>query len=95
MELTAEREAHILERHPDLLPRYRSLIAETLANPDEVRRSRKQADARMLYRRYKKVRGGKFVVTVVVTPPGAQRNWVITAYITGQPASGELEWKRP
>ena len=34
VELTREREKHIQERHPDLLPRYRDRIALTLADPD-------------------------------------------------------------
>jgi len=34
VELTDEREHHIAERHPDLLPDYRHLIAETLSRPD-------------------------------------------------------------
>ena len=37
VELTQEREIHILERHPDLPARYQELIANTLANPEEVR----------------------------------------------------------
>jgi hypothetical protein len=39
VELTLEREQHISQNHPDLLPEYRSRIGETLADPDEVRRS--------------------------------------------------------
>jgi hypothetical protein len=39
VELTEERERHIRERHPDLLPKYRDGIAEVLSDPDEVRRS--------------------------------------------------------
>jgi hypothetical protein len=36
VELTEERERHIAERHPDLLPEYRSQMAETVAAPGEV-----------------------------------------------------------
>jgi len=39
VELTPEREEHIGERHPDLLREHRQRIAETLADPDQVRRS--------------------------------------------------------
>lgn len=35
IELTEERERHIAERHPDLLPEYREQIADTLADPDQ------------------------------------------------------------
>jgi len=31
VELTEEREGHIAERHPELLPEHRNLIEETLA----------------------------------------------------------------
>lgn len=96
VELTEERETHIRVRHPDLLPEYRALIAETLAQPDEVRRSRIDAHARLFCRWYNEVRGGKHVVVVVVSDYGArERHWIITAYIIGQPASGDLEWKLP
>jgi len=39
VELTEEREHHITERHPDLLPEHRPRLAETLAAPDQVRTS--------------------------------------------------------
>jgi hypothetical protein len=34
IEWTDERERHIGERHPDLLPEHRERIAQTLAEPD-------------------------------------------------------------
>ena len=45
VELTAERERHIRERHPDLLPEHRDQLSQTLANPDQVRRSARLANA--------------------------------------------------
>ena len=33
--LTDEREQHIAERHPDLLPEHRQRIADTLTAPDQ------------------------------------------------------------
>ncbi|HVA80412.1 MAG TPA: hypothetical protein VNF29_05765 [Candidatus Binataceae bacterium] len=48
VEWTDERERHIAERHPDLLPEHRNRIARTLADPDEVRRSARFAAARMV-----------------------------------------------
>ena len=38
VELSEERERHILERHPELLPQARHRIAQTLADPESVRR---------------------------------------------------------
>ncbi len=34
VELTEEREMHIVRRHPDFLPEHRHCLAQTLANPD-------------------------------------------------------------
>ena len=39
VQLSGEREAHIAERHPDLLPEHRERIGATLADPNQVRRS--------------------------------------------------------
>ncbi len=96
VELTAERERHIAERHPDLLPEHRHRIAETLADPDEVRRSSRFGSARMFSRWYTDLRGGKHVVVVVVSENDpSERHWVITAYIARRLVTGEVEWKRP
>ena len=95
VELTDERERHIVERHPDLLPEHRQLIVDTLANPDQVRRSTRFASARLFTRWFESVRGGKYVVVVIVSEsaPGG-RHWIITAYIARKLAEGEIEWKR-
>jgi hypothetical protein len=37
VELTDERERHIAENHPDLLPEHGDRFAETLADADQVR----------------------------------------------------------
>jgi hypothetical protein len=50
VELGAERERHIQERHPDLLPAYRDQLRQTLADPDQVRRSARLANARLFSR---------------------------------------------
>jgi hypothetical protein len=95
VELTEEREHHIAERHPDLLPGYRREMVETLAQPDEIRRSARFGNARLFSRWYTDVKKGKFVVVVVVSQPDAtSRHWVITAYLTRRLAEGEVEWKR-
>ncbi len=39
VELTEEREKHVGDRHPELLPKTRDRIRTTLADPHEVRRS--------------------------------------------------------
>jgi hypothetical protein len=95
VELTEERERHIAEHHPDLLPEHRGKIETTLADPDQVRRSARFPAAKLFSKLYTDLRGGKHVVVVVVgdeTPP--RRHWVITAYMTRRLAEGEVEWKR-
>lgn len=95
VEWTEERERHIAEHHPDLLPAYRDKIAETLFDPDQVRRSTRLANAKMFSRWYADVREGKHVVVVVVTDDAEEvRHWIVTAYITRRLAQGEAEWKR-
>ena len=95
VELSNERERHIAENHPDLLPEYREQIAETLAAPDQIRISVRFRDARLFSRWFDNVRGGKHVVVVVVTgSDSVSRHWIITAYIARKLAGGEIEWKR-
>jgi hypothetical protein len=93
--LTPERERHIAERHPDLLPGYRDHVARTLADPDQVRTSRRFGNAKLFSRWYSDVRSGKHVVVVVVSDPGpGERHWIITAYLARKLAEGGVEWKR-
>lgn len=96
VELTAEREHHIILRHPDLLPMYQQCIPDTLVLPDEVRRSSRIGNARLFSRWFEWLRGGKYVVVVVVSDPvPIERHWIITAYMTKRLAKGgDIEWKR-
>ncbi|MEW5939850.1 MAG: hypothetical protein AB1750_09335 [Chloroflexota bacterium] len=95
VELTDEREAHITQTHPDLLPEYLAQMRQTLAEPDQVRRSLRMSAAKIFYRWFDDVRQGKYVAVIVVgeaTP--IERNWIITAYVTRRLANGEIEWQR-
>lgn len=95
VELTDEREAHIAQTHPDLLPEYLVQIGQTLADPDLVRRSIRIETARLFYRWFADVRQGKYVVVVVVSEAVPQeRNWIITAYMTRRLAGGDVEWRQ-
>lgn len=95
VELTEERERHIAERHPDLLPEHRERLAETVGDPDQVRRSSRFGSARLFSRWYTDVQRGAYVVVVVVSERDpTERHWIITAYRTRQLAEGEVEWKR-
>jgi hypothetical protein len=95
VELSDERETHIADNHPDLLPEFLAQIELTLAAPGQVRRSLRMSSARVFCRWFEEVRQGKYVMVVVVsesTP--AMRNWIITAYMTRRLANGEVEWRK-
>ena len=95
VELTKERECHIAERHPDLLPQHRGRMAETLSDPDQVRRSARFTGAKLFSKWYNDLRGGKHVVVVVVSERDQRgRHWIITAYIARRLVEGAVEWKR-
>jgi hypothetical protein len=84
VDLIVERDRHLAERHPDLLPAHYDLVATTLAAPDLVRRSPCLGNARLFSRRFDHIRGGKHVVVVVVSDPAPDRRL----------AEGETEWQR-
>jgi hypothetical protein len=65
-----------------------------VARPDQIRSSRRFVSARLFSRWYPDLRGGKHVVGVIVTDPGSNRHWIITAYIARRLAEGEVEWPR-
>jgi hypothetical protein len=96
VEWTEERERHTTERHPDFLHEHRDKVAATLAEPDDVRRSRRFGNARLLSRWFADLHEGKHVVVVVVSDPApSERHWVVTAYIARRLAQGDSEWTRP
>ncbi len=95
VELTEEREHHIAERHPDLLPEHRERIAETLANPDQVRKNVRFGSVKLFSRWYTDLRRGKHVVVVVVSElDPSEHHWIITVYVARKLAEGEIEWRR-
>lgn len=94
VEMTSEREAHIAEHHPDLLPEHKEQIAKTLADPDQIRRSSRFGNARIFSRMFTDLLGGKHVVVVVVSEENKVRHWVATAYIARKLVEGEIEWAK-
>ncbi len=94
VELTAEREFHILARHPELRWFLRQRIGETVLRPDRIRRSRRSSGSRLFARCYAGGGKARHVVVVVVTDPGVERrHWIVTAYMTRKLRGGEAEWK--
>ncbi len=80
--LTSERWNHALKHE---LPGMDSL-RQCLQDPDEIRRSRKDADVRLYYRS----RNGMYICVVV----HSAENFIITAYQTGSMKRGETLWTR-
>ena len=93
VELTADRERHIEDRHPDLLPRHRIELAEVLADPDIVRRSVRATSILLFSRWYTDVGQGQHVVVVVESRAPA-RSWIVTAYTALRIGGGEVLWQR-
>jgi hypothetical protein len=94
IELTNEREQHIVSTHPDLLPNYWPELIKTLAEPDQVRRSTRMPNALLMARWFETIRDGKYIVAVVVTEKSPNRNWIITAYLARKLTGGILEWQQ-
>ena len=93
VELTNEREAHIVQRHPDLQPDYLARIESTLAFPDSVHVER--ASTLVFARWYDDLYAGKyFFVFVVRHIEGVVRFWVVTARLSRLAARGEVVWRR-
>lgn len=70
-------------------------MAETLAVPDQIRRSGRFLNARLFTRWFDNVQKGKFVIVVVVTDyKPNKRHWIVTAYIARKLSPGEIEWQR-
>jgi hypothetical protein len=94
VELTDERESHITVQHPDLLPEHRARLIQTVSEPDLVRASERVGGGRLFSRWFPELRGGKYVVVVVLTDPVVTRHWVVTAYISRRISEGVVEWQR-
>jgi hypothetical protein len=66
-----------------------------LLDPDQVRRSRRFANARLFSKWYDESLSGKHVVVVVVSDAEPRkRHWVVTAYLIRKIPEGDVEWKR-
>jgi hypothetical protein len=82
VELTAEREAHIRARHPDLLPKWITELEETIHNPDKIVPDPYHRDKQAFAKWFASIGAGKFVIAQVVTDPGTpDRHWIVTAYL--------------
>jgi hypothetical protein len=92
MRLTEERRLHLQAVHPEMadqLPR----VAEALASPDRIVRSRTDPTVKLFYKHYTSTPvTSKFLCTVVKALPGD--NFIITAYDTDTMKRGEVLWEK-
>jgi hypothetical protein len=95
VELSEDRERHICSHHPDLLPQHRKRIIEAIGDPDQIRRSSRDGNAKLFTKWFSDLRGGKYVVAVVICNSGhLKKPWMITAYMARKLAEGEIEWEK-
>ena len=89
--LTDERMAHILE-HPEM-KEMGGEIEQVLTAPQTVRRSHSDEAVRLFYVFYARTMvGGKWLCVVVKYPKDDA--FVITAYLTDKPKTGEILWPK-
>jgi len=91
VKLSDERAQHIAATHPGTLPDYLEQFAATLADPQQIRRSDRDATALLFSRWFDTIRTGRYFVVVAVQESEAQRYWVITAYTARKLYSKRLE----
>jgi hypothetical protein len=94
VELSEEREQHISETHPGMLPEYVEQLSETLADPDVIRSSDRDVTALLFSKWFSTIRTGRFLVVVVVSQTEINRHWIITAYTARKITGGTIIWEK-
>jgi hypothetical protein len=94
VELTDEREQHIIETHPGTLPDYLEQLAETLNDPDQIRRSDRDPAAFLFSKWFDTIRTGRYLVVVVVSQTEPARSWVITVYTARKLVGDQPIWTK-
>lgn len=92
VELSDIREQHISERHPGTLPDYFVQLAETLNNPDLIRKSSRDANALLFSKWFDTIRSGRYLVVLTISENNPTRHWIITAYTARKISGGEKIW---
>ncbi len=94
VELSGEREAHIIASHPGILPDYLVQLANTLEQPDQVRSSDRDPTALLFSKWFDSIRTGRYLVVVTISDVSASRHWVITAYTARKLTGGTPLWQK-
>jgi hypothetical protein len=94
IELTEERYQHILETHPGTLPDYLIQLADTLSDPDLIRSSDRDPNALLFSKWFETIRGGRYLVVVVINPTYPEHPWIITTYTARKITGGQAVWTK-
>jgi len=90
--LTVERRLHLETAHPEMIDQVLR-VAETLATPDTIVRSRTDAMGELFYKHYPSTPvTDKFLCTVVKVLP--EDLFIITAYYTDTVKRGAILWEK-
>jgi hypothetical protein len=75
-------------KNPNTLPNYLEQLSETLANPDQVRPSKHDAQALLFSKWFDTIRTGRYLIVITVSDLETNRPWIITAYTARKLAGG-------
>lgn len=90
--LITERRRHLETAHPEMVDQVLR-VAETLANPDTIVRSRTDEMVELFYKHYPSTPvTDKFLCTVVKALP--KDHFIITTYYTDMVKRGEVLWEK-
>ena len=89
--LSEESEAHIHFAHPEITIEQ---ITNTLANPDEVRKSQSGKEAKLYYQLKAKVADGVRYICVVVKITSSQEELIVSAMTTSGIKDGEIIFRK-
>ena len=90
--LTDERSTHLYTAHPEMCDQLLRIMA-TLAQPDQIVRSRTDSTVELFYKHYPSTPvTSKFLCTVVKVLP--EDYFVITAYYTDTIKRGDVLWTK-
>lgn len=94
VELSEEREEHIIERHPGTLPEYEEQLAQTLLEPDWIRASARDPSTFLFSRWFEEIRTGRFLIVAIVRDESPQRLWIVTMYTARKISGGNTLWTK-
>ena len=75
------------EKHP-IIKDYEEEVRETLRNPEEIRKSRRDERVHLYYKKL-----GKYYICVLVKHLNGE-GFIITAYLADKMKKGEIIWKK-